>query len=66
MTYELNIEFVQCSIEDYCFSNITAWEKDLILKQYMAGNIITVLDHNDNTYYYINSKNIVSLYFNEE
>ena len=67
MTYTLNIEFVKCSIEDYCFSNITEWEKDLILRQYMAGNIITVKDHDgDDTCYYINPRNIVSLYFDEE
>jgi len=66
MTYELTIDFVQCPIEDYSFNNITEWEKDLILKQYMAGNVITITDHDDNTIYYINSKNIISLYFEEE
>ena len=66
MTYELTIDFVQCPIEDYSFNNITEWEKDLILKQYMAGNVITITDHDDNTTYYINSKNIISLYFEEE
>lgn len=66
MTYTLNIDFVECSLEDYSFSNITASEKDLILKQYMAGNIITINDHDDGTVYYINPRNIVSLYFNED
>lgn len=66
MTYTLNIDFVQCPLEDYSFSNITAWEKDLILKQYMAGNIMTINDHDDDTVYYINPRNIVSLYFNED
>lgn len=63
MTYTLNIDFVQCPIEDYCFTNITESEKDLILKQYIAGNIMTVLDHDDDIYYYINPRNIVSLHF---
>ena len=66
MTYTLNIDFVQCPLEDYSFSNITQSEKDLILKQYMAGNIMTITDHDDDTVYYINPKNIVSLYFNED
>lgn len=66
MTYELTIDFVQCPLEDYSFSNVTQSEKDLILKQYMAGNIITVLDHDDDTYYYINPRNIVALHFDEE
>lgn len=66
MTYELTINFVQCDINDYAFNNVTEWEKDLILKQYMADNIITVHDHDDDTIYYINPSNIVSLYFEEE
>lgn len=67
MTYTLRIDFVQCTIEDYEFNNITEWEKELILKQYMAWNIITITDHDDdNTIYYINSKNVISLYFEEE
>lgn len=67
MTYTLNINFIQSDIEDYNFNNITEWEKELILKQYMAWNIITVTDHDDDgTIYYINPKNIVSLYFDEE
>lgn len=66
MTYTLTIDFVQCALEDYSFEHVTAWEKDLILKQYLAWNIITVTDHDDDTVYYINPKNIVSLYFNED
>lgn len=66
MIYTLNIDFVQCHIVDYSFSNITASEKDLILKQYLAWNIIIITDHDDDTVYYINPRNIISLYFDEE
>lgn len=66
MTYTLKIDFTQCAIEDYEFVEITEWEKELILKQYMAWNIMTITDHDDGTIYYINSKNVISLYFDEE
>jgi len=66
MTYTLHIDFTQCTLDDYEFNNVTEWEKELILKQYIAWNVMTITGHDDDTVYYINSKNVVSLYFDEE